>query len=106
MKKEQYSLKEVAKILNLPVSKVRYWTEKFTQIKPIRSNPKKSSIYIKSEDLELFKTIKYLQEEEKLTLAGIEKELGKKKSKKIKKNNLIDFLYDIKKLMTDIYKEL
>jgi DNA-binding transcriptional MerR regulator len=103
-KKLYYSIKEVAEIVQVNVSAVRFWEQQFDTIKP-RKNDKGTSFYTR-ENIDEFLLIKHLKDEKGLTLDGIKKRL--KDSKSSTKNNfeIIDTLQKIKKQLHDIKLEL
>ena len=67
-----YSIAELASILDEKQHVVRYWEQKFTELKPHKRN---SSKYYTNKQVELFKIVKNLIREEHLTLAGAKKSL-------------------------------
>lgn len=73
MGKEYYSIKEVSEIAGLPFSTLRYWESVFPTLRPHR-NEGKTRFYT-PEDLELVKKIKYLRDEQHLSVAAIKKRL-------------------------------
>ncbi len=73
MEKVYYSIKEVSEISGLPFSTLRYWEQIFPMLRPHR-NQGMTRFYTKS-DLELIVKIKFLRDEQHLSVAAIKKRL-------------------------------
>jgi len=71
-----YSIGEVASILNVPVSTIRFWENEFDILKP-RKNKKGNRLFM-PEDLKNLKIIHHLVKEKGMTLAGTKKLLSEK----------------------------
>ncbi|MDG1098912.1 MAG: MerR family transcriptional regulator, partial [Bacteroidia bacterium] len=56
--KKYYKIGEVAKLLNVPASTVRYWEKEFSQVKPMKN--KKGDRIFNLKDIETLKEIKFL----------------------------------------------
>ncbi|HOU31642.1 MAG TPA: MerR family transcriptional regulator, partial [Bacteroidales bacterium] len=61
-----YTIGEVSKILNVPVSTVRFWENQFEILKP-RKNKKGNRLFM-PEDLKNLKMIHYLLKEKGMTI--------------------------------------
>jgi DNA-binding transcriptional MerR regulator len=68
IKKKYYSIGEVADMLNVKPSLIRFWETEFPQLAP-RKNRKGNRTYNEA-DIELLKTIHYLVKDRKYTLKG------------------------------------
>ena len=66
LSKKYYKIGDVAEILNVPTSTLRFWEKEFTVIKPKR-NAKNIRVYT-SKDIETIKMIYYLLKEKGLKL--------------------------------------
>ncbi|MBP6230825.1 MAG: MerR family transcriptional regulator [Paludibacteraceae bacterium] len=99
-----YSIKEVAEILQVNVSAVRFWEQQFDTIK-LRKNDKGTSFYTQ-ENIDELLLIKHLKEEKGLTLDGIKKRLKDNKIGARKNFEIIDSLQNIKKQLLNIKNEL
>lgn len=66
LSKKYYKIGDVAEILNVPTSTLRFWEKEFTVIKPKR-NAKNIRVYT-SKDIETIKMIYYLVKEKGLKL--------------------------------------
>ncbi len=71
--KTYYSIKEVSDISGLPFSTLRYWEQVFPQLRPHR-NQGQTRFYT-PEDVEMVRRIKYLRDEQHLSVAAIKKRL-------------------------------
>ena len=56
--KKYHKIGEVAKMLDVPTSTVRYWEKEFSQVKPMKN--KKGDRIFSLKDIETLKEIKYL----------------------------------------------
>jgi DNA-binding transcriptional MerR regulator len=68
IKKKYYSIGEVADMLSVKPSLIRFWETEFPQLAP-RKNRKGNRTYTEA-DIELLKTIQYLVKDRKYTLKG------------------------------------
>jgi DNA-binding transcriptional MerR regulator len=71
-----YSIGEVAEMLHVPVSTVRFWENEFDILRP-RKNKKGNRLFM-PEDLKNLKIIHHLVKERGMTLAGAKKQLSEK----------------------------
>ena len=76
MNKVYYSIKEVAEMLEVKSSVLRFWEREFKVLKPKRS--KGGRRFYKENDIELLKKIKKLLYEDGLTIKGAKASLQKK----------------------------
>jgi len=72
-----YSIGELAKMLNVNTSLVRFWEKEFEQLQPVTR--KGSRRYYQSKDIELIKQIQSLLYEEGMTITGAKKSLQSSK---------------------------
>ncbi len=73
MTKVYYSIKEVSQMLNLTYATLHYWEREIPQLSP-KKNSGKTRFYTQ-EDIETIRRIKYLREEEHLSLEGVKQRL-------------------------------
>lgn len=78
--RKYFKIGDVAKMLDVPASTLRFWEKDFKQLKPMK-NKKGDRIY-QLKDIEILKTIKYLTHEKGIKLA--------KASKKVKSGQTTD----------------
>lgn len=73
LSKKYYKISEVAEILNIPASTLRFWESKFTIIKP-RRNAGGTRFYT-PEDIEKIKMIHYLVKDKGLKLGAAQEQI-------------------------------
>lgn len=73
MEKMYYSIKEVSEISGLPFSTLRYWEQVFPTLRPHR-NQGMTRFYTQA-DVDLVVKIKFLRDEQHLSVAAIKKRL-------------------------------
>ena len=95
MKKIYYSISEVAKMLGVRASVLRFWEKEFKELHPKRG--KGGRRFYKEEDIKLLEKIKYLLYDRKLTIKGAKSVLKEKKTSEPGEN---------KELIKEIYKDL
>lgn len=69
-----YSISEVAAILGIKQSTIRYWEKEFVVLRPFQKAKNKKKKY-KVKDIQLLDTIKRLLHEEKFTIKGANQQL-------------------------------
>ncbi|GHT53223.1 MerR family transcriptional regulator [Bacteroidia bacterium] len=74
-KKMFYSIKEVASMLNVEVSLLRYWETQFPSLKPVRTSTKIRQY--QEDDLQEIRVIYGLVKEQGLTLAAAKRKLAR-----------------------------
>jgi DNA-binding transcriptional MerR regulator len=95
-----YTIGEVAGILDVPVSTVRFWENEFDILKP-RKNKKGNRLFM-PEDLRNLKIIHHLVKEKGMTLAGVKKQLSEKWEETDYKFGIRESLTNIKDLLSEI----
>jgi DNA-binding transcriptional MerR regulator len=95
-----YTIGEVAGILNVPVSTIRFWENEFDILKP-RKNKKGNRLFM-PEDLKNLRIIHHLLKEKGMTLAGVKKQLAEKWQETDYKFGIRESLTGIKELLADI----
>jgi DNA-binding transcriptional MerR regulator len=87
---EEYSIGDVAKMLNLPVHTIRFWTGEFQHIECIRRNGRR---YYDNKAVDELKKIKELSHKKGLKIDGIKQMLRYRKidMEKLDKANKMDF---------------
>ena len=104
MEKLFYSISEVADLLGVNQSNLRFWESEFKQLKPKR-NPKGTRFYSPG-DIALIKQIMYLVNEQKLTLEGAKRKLSQKKDTVAKQQEVVERLKLIRTELLGISKAL
>ncbi len=95
-----YTIGEVSKILNVPVSTIRFWDNEFDILKP-KKNKKGNRLFM-PEDLKNLKIIHYLLKEKGMTIAGAKKYLTEKHQDIDYKFSIREVLVNIREMLTDI----
>jgi DNA-binding transcriptional MerR regulator len=75
VEKLYYSIGEVSRMLEVPVSTIRFWENEFRILKPMKN--KKGNRLFTSDDVKNLRIIYHLLKEEKMTLSGAKKRLRK-----------------------------
>jgi len=108
MKLEQhkihYSIGEIAKILNVKNSLIRFWEKKFDIIKP-KKNSRGNRIFSKN-DLENISLIYHLLKEKKYTIEGAKKKIRENKDGVQKNYEIIQNLKKVRFQLVEIREEL
>lgn len=105
MSKLYYSISEVAEMLDVNQSLLRFWEKEFeTLIKP-HKNAKGTRFY-KEEDIDTIKLIHYLVRVQGLTLAGAKKKIKENKTSALKNQEIYNRLSYIKEELLSIKKLL
>jgi DNA-binding transcriptional MerR regulator len=95
-----YSIGEVAEMLNVPVSTVRFWENEFDVLKP-RKNKKGNRLFT-APDIKNLKIIHHLVKEKGMTLAGVKKQLSAKWEETDYKYEISQSLKEIKGMLLDL----
>ncbi|MBR4300666.1 MAG: MerR family transcriptional regulator [Bacteroidales bacterium] len=103
MEKLYYSIGEVAEMLNVAPSLLRFWETEFDCIKPHKN--KKGNRYYTLQDIEILRKIYYLTKECGFTLDGAKEQL-KKQDTINEKAQLIDSLANIRKFLVELKDQL
>jgi DNA-binding transcriptional MerR regulator len=99
-----YSIGEVAEMLNVPVSTVRFWENEFDVLKP-RKNKKGNRLFM-PEDLRNLKIIHHLVKEKGMTLAGVKRQLSEKLPETDYKFEINQSLNNIKDILLAIRDDI
>ncbi len=93
-KKFLYTIGEVASMIGVNESTLRYWEKEFTQLKPKKYSGERKYT---EQDIETVRKIYYLLKVKKLTIKGAKTEMKKRRSDILKNYNLYEELQAIKK---------
>ena len=104
MEKKYFSIKEVSEKLNLPASTLRFWEKEIDALCPQKSAGGVRR-YVQK-DIELLMQIKFLIEEQHLTLVGVNERLTKYREVDERRMKVIHNLQSIKKELQAIRREL
>ncbi len=100
IEKLYYSIGEVSRMLDVPVSTVRFWENEFDILKPMKN--KKGNRLFTPEDIRNLKIIHHLLKEEKMTLPGARKKISGKWEETDYKYEINESLLKIKSLLLDL----
>jgi len=95
-----YSIGEVAEMLDVPVSTVRFWENEFDILKPMKN--KKGNRLFTPADIKILRIIHHLLKEEGMTLLGVKKRLTGKFDETDYKFEITESLQKIKTMLLDI----
>ena len=100
IEKLYYTIGEVAKMLNVPVSTIRFWENEFDILKPMKN--KKGNRMFTPDDIRNLKIIHHLLKEEGMTIPGVRKRLTSKREETDFKYEINESLQKIKDLLIDL----
>lgn len=102
--KKYYKISEVAEMLHVPPSTLRFWEKQFTLIKPHRNA--KGTRYYTPQDIESIKMIYFLVKEKGLKLEAAEEQVKRNHSGVSKRFNAIERLKDIRETLQNLVDAL
>ena len=100
VEKLYYSIGEVAEMLEVPVSTVRFWDNEFEILKPMKN--KKGNRLFTPQDIKNLRIIRHLVKEEGMTLTGAKKKLSERWDETDYKFEITQSLEKIKSMLLDI----
>jgi len=100
VEKLYYSIGEVAEMLDVPISTVRFWEGEFEILKPMKN--KKGNRLFTPGDIKNLRIIHHLVKEEGMTLAGTKKKLSEKWDETDHRFEVTESLEKIKLMLLDI----
>ena len=100
VEKLYYSIGDVAEMLNVPVSTVRFWENEFDILKPMKN--KKGNRLFTQADIKNLRIIHLLLKEQGMTLAGAKKKLSEDWDDTDYKFEINKSLQNIKSILLDI----
>ena len=102
--KKFYKIGDVAKILELPESTLRYWESQFTIIKP-RRNAKNIRFYTPN-DIEIIRKIYYLVKEKGFKLDAAQAQIRANRDGVDKRFEVVNKLKNVKAQLKELQKAL
>ncbi|PLW95355.1 MAG: MerR family transcriptional regulator [Marinilabiliales bacterium] len=99
-----YSMSEVVKRYDLPVSTLHYWEKEFTELKPKRN--KKGNRMYTEDDILLLDTIYFLVKEKGYTIKGAKERLKADRITQEKNARIRNSLLNIRALMLEMKESL
>ena len=100
VEKLYYPIGEVAEMLEVPISTVRFWENEFDILKPMKN--KKGNRLFTPTDIKNLKIIHHLLKIEGMTLSGVKKRLSEKWDETDYKFEITESLEKIKSMLLDI----
>jgi DNA-binding transcriptional MerR regulator len=100
VEKLYYSIGEVAEMLEVPVSTIRFWENEFDILKPMKN--KKGNRLFTPADIKNLKILHHLVKDEGMTLSGAKKKLAVKWDETEYKYEINESLQNIKSMLLDI----
>lgn len=100
VEKLYYSIGEVADMLDVPVSTVRFWDNEFDILNPVKN--KKGNRMFTQTDVRNLKIIHHLLKEEGMTMQGAKKRMAVKRDETDFKLEISESLMKIKAILLDI----
>ena len=100
VEKLYYSIGEVAEMLVVPVSTIRFWENEFDILKPMKN--KKGNRLFTPADIKNLKILHHLVKEEGMTLSGAKKKLAVKWDETEYKYENSESLQNIKSMLLEI----
>lgn len=94
LSKKYYKISDVAEILNIPASTLRFWEKEFTIIKPKR-NAKNTRFYT-AKDIETIRMVHYLVKEKGLKLDAAQQQIRINRNNVSKRVEVIDRLKSVR----------
>lgn len=100
VEKLYYAIGEVAEMLEVPISTIRFWENEFDILKPMKN--KKGNRLFTQTDIKNLRIIHHLVKEEGMTLSGAKKRLSEKWDETDYKFEINESLQKIKSMLLDI----
>lgn len=97
--KKYYKISEVAEMLGIPASTLRYWERSFTVIQPRRHN---NIRYYTKEDIEKIRMVWYLVKERGMRLEVAEQEIRHNRRNVSRRHPAIEQLYDVRDRLQEL----
>ena len=98
--KNYYKIGEVAEILGIPASTLRFWEKEFTIIKPKRNS--KNTRFYTPEDVETIKMVYYLVKEKGLKLDAAQQQIRVNRHNVSQRSELINRLKSVRNQLQDM----
>ena len=102
--KRFYKIGDVAEILHIPESTLRYWEKQFTIINP-RRNAKNTRLYTPA-DIEVIRKIHYLVKEKGLKIDAAQSEIRKNRDGIDKRYEVVTRLKQIRDQLKELQKAM
>ena len=104
LEKKFYKIGEVAEMLDIPASTLRFWESKFTIIKPYRNAG--GSRFYSPADIEKIRMIHYLVKEKKLKIEAAQEQIRQNSSGVSRRYDALKRLKNVRKKLNDLLNNL
>ncbi|HBB92209.1 MAG TPA: MerR family transcriptional regulator [Bacteroidales bacterium] len=104
IEKVYYSIGEVAEMLQVNTSLIRYWESQFDIIKPKKTPGGKRHYTLK--DIEQIRLVYHLVKEKGMTLAGAQQKLRNNRAETDHTHEIVKKLQQIRELLAGMHEEL
>lgn len=102
--KKYYKIRDVAEILNVNTSTLRYWEEEFPEVKPRRSGSNQR--YYRPDDIALLRIIHYLVKVKGLRIEAAKLELAANRKNISKRVDAIQLLKESRSMLKEMLDAL
>lgn len=102
--KKYYKISEVAEILNLPASTLRFWESRFTIIKPKRNEH--GTRFYTPNDIEVIKMIHYLVKDKGLKLEAAQEQIRNNREGVTRRYEVVERLTEIRGQLNELLAQL
>ena len=104
MERLYYSIQEVAELLDLNPSALRFWEKEFNSISPRRDG--KGKRYYTKDQVDHIKLIYHLVKERGMTLKGARKKISENPDNALKNFEIVERLKSIRGMLIEIIEEM
>jgi DNA-binding transcriptional MerR regulator len=104
VEKLYYSITEVADMLQVNASLIRFWEKEFETLSPTKN--KKGNRLFTPEDIEQLKLIHHLVKDRGFTLEGARQKLKNNKSEAVSENEIVDRLTRVREFLLELKTNL
>ncbi len=104
LNKRYYKISDVAELLELPASTLRFWESEFSELRPKRNNGR-ARLYTPT-DIELLRVIKFLIKDKQLTIEGAREHLRKNRHAISQTHRVIERLQQVRARLTGLLDAL
>jgi len=98
--KQYYAIGEVAQLLNLNVSQLRFWENEFDVLKPKKT--KRGDRLFTKQDIRYIKLIHHLLKEKGYTVEGAKKKLHQNPHDELNKLSILDTLKEVRSFLATL----
>ena len=104
LSKKYYRIGDVAELLDIPQSTLRFWEKEFSELRPKRT--KKGTRIYTPNDIDILRVIHFLTKDKGLTIEGAKEHLRKNRHAVDKRHEIICRLQDVKRRLEELLVSL